>query len=1306
MGTTSDVIADRFEVERVAGEGGMGTVYRALDRLTGHPVAVKLIRGRLTSAAGRRFYREAQVLSTLEHPGIVRHVGHGVTGAGEMWLAMEWLEGLDLSSRLRLGWRPTLADALDLVHQAANALALAHSRDVVHRDVKPSNLFLVAGARGPHSRVKVVDFGLARATGTTQLTETGMILGTPNYMAPEQARGEDGVDGQVDVYALGCCLFELLTGRPPFTGTQGLAVLMKTLLEEPPRVSDLREAETPAVVDILVAALLAKDRDDRPANAEAVADAVAEIISGSHDGRPLLRTTPNPSLSARITASERRVVTVIASGGRWLGATAEMGVPRATPGPVEAWSALRDVVARYDAQLEQLVDGSLVVLMTDTGLPTEQAVRAARCALTMREVRPDVPVVVATGRALSQPGQPRGPVGEVIERAVERLYRLRAPVLGVDADTASLLPPRFDVAGEDDASLVLRAERDDGDELAVRTLLGQPTPFVGRRREVAQLEGCWDHAAGEPAAVAVLVSGGAGVGKSRLARELLTRVRTSDPAPTVLLGRAEALGGASPYALIGSAIRRWARIRAEAPPRRQHQALLAHIGRVVLDPAEAERAAAFIAEAIGLPHPTGDTGIALRAARRDARLMADQVRQAWLTWLEAECGAGPVLLVLEDMHWGDVSSLQLVDAALAALAEAPLMVVGLARPEVRERFPDLWRDQDLTTLAVRGLPKRAADQLTRHALGPDADDEVVRRVVDQADGNAFFLEELIRSAASDPTGALPDSVLGMVEARVASLGPDSRRLLRAASVFGATFGAPGVAALVGAEPDTRGVATQLEALASRELIARAGPAGSDSGAYRFRSGLLREAAYAMLTDEDRVLGHRLAGSFLESSGAAGPVALAEHYERGARRTEAGRWLGRAAKDALDGNDLVAALEHAARARACGVTGESLAAARLVEAEAFIFRGDIAAAVDAAAEVLGASAEGTAAWFRAMGYRVYGLSVLGREGELDPCVDALREVELADDDPLPSVMALTQAAYSQHVRGRYQDAADFVADAEGIAEGAGPLVEGRLAGVRAQIALSEGDVADAARHYEDAVERYVSCQYLRRACGMRISLGFCYSQGGRWDAAREQLQRGAAEAEALGLSHVVATAWHNLGLVLARCGQHESAREMEQRSISALNAEGDVRLEGAAHAYLALILRAAGDVEGAEAEARVATELLDAFPPVLILAYATLAEALLAQRRVDEALTASRRGMGHLLGLGGEAEEGESQLRLVHAQALRAAGDHVGACATISAARDRLLHRASRMTDANFRAGFLSDVPENSRTLALAAAWTR
>lgn len=292
LGVTRDevVIGDYLLEERVGG-GGMGVVYRGRHRESGERVAVKLLSPEARDERAR-FEREALALHAIRHPRVVRYLDHGVTEEGTPYLAMEWLEGCDLSRRLSsgpLGQR----EVLMLGIAAAEGLAAAHEAGLVHRDVKPGNLFLVGEQL---EEVRLIDFGIARGgvhATSTRLTATGSVLGSPHYMAPEQLRGEHDV--RTDVYGLGATLFESLTGHAPFAGVDAGAVLVAVVAEPAPAPSRSTPGISPAV-DALVLRMLAKDPRDRPRDMPAVIALIAD----------LLRDEASLSESAPLSRLERR----------------------------------------------------------------------------------------------------------------------------------------------------------------------------------------------------------------------------------------------------------------------------------------------------------------------------------------------------------------------------------------------------------------------------------------------------------------------------------------------------------------------------------------------------------------------------------------------------------------------------------------------------------------------------------------------------------------------------------------------------------------------------------------------------------------------------------------------------------------------------------------------------------------------------------------------------------------------------------------------------------------------------------------
>ena len=1306
-----DVIADRFEIEREAGVGGMGLVYRAIDRRSGGAVALKV----MLAAGGPdddRFAREAEVLAELAHPAIVRHVAHGRMQGGRRYLAMEWLDGEDLERKLATSGL-TVAESVALARRVAGALGAMHERGIVHRDVKPSNLFIPGG---DPARVTLVDFGVARwSRPSVTVTGTGAVIGTPAYMAPEQARGSRDVDARADVFALGCVLFECLTGRSPFAAEQVMAVLAKILLEDAPLVSDLGVA-VPAALDELVARMLAKERIRRPPHGGAVAAELAGLGPLQGNAR-----APASVTQPRLTGGERRLFSVLFVGdayrAREAAATAEtLAAGEITAGFVE----LTGVAEAYGFKLEALADGSIVGWLSGSGAATDQAARAARCAIAIQARAPEVPIALATGRGVV--GR-RSPAGEVIARGAEllRASSLRArprpaaepaapaapSPIRVDDVTAGLLDARFDVRG-DEGGLYLSGEHA---VEATRTLLGRSTPCVGREREIGTLLGLFDECVVEPAARAVVVTAPPGIGKSRLRAELLQRLRDRQGAggsPLELwMARGDPMRAGSTLGMIAQAVRSAAGVaEGQALPVRRSK-LRARVGRH-LGGKDLARVADFLGEIAGVP--PDPVGPELEAARRDATTMGDQARLAWEDFLAAECAAQPVVLVLEDLHWGDLASIRLVDGALAHLSSSPLLVLALARPEVHEAFGDLWSERGTVEIRLDPLSKSGSKRLVRAALGEGATEERVGWIVDRAAGNAFYLEELVRAEAAGAGSELPETVLAMVQARLESLDPEVRRVLRAASVFGQVFWAGGVAALVAGATRAIELGPALDELRRREIVRPRGE-GKFPGTpeLAFEHALLRDAAYAMLTEEDRRLGHRLAAEWLEGAGETEAIVVAEHFERGGDPARAAGWYARAAEQALAGNDFAAAIERSRRGRTSGAEGEALATLYTVAIDAHTHRGEFAEVKTAGHAALDLLPRGSARWCAALARTA---SAYARGGDYVWVEDAARQVaELAasgaaDAPSGPFVLASSLLAIMLLLEGRTAlvpgllDPLEPSLDAIVAGE---PSAAGRLLHARAVRAAHRGDPTGALQTAELAYGCFERAGDKRGLASHRASVGYAWTEIGRYDEAEACLAPALAEGERVGLRHVVARAQNNLGFALARLGRLEEALRLESLAVEGFEAMQDRRMTSSSRQYLAQILLAAGAEEDAERHARAALELVRDRSALAPLGRATLARVLLARGRLDEALALSELalpGLASVISSPGRA----AWIPLVHAEVLEARGDHEAARVAIAAAREGVLARAGQIARAEWRETFLTRVRENARILELAAAW--
>lgn len=1276
--------AERFEVLDHATAGGMGSIYRALDRLTGKEVALKTVNAGTMSDAEERFGREARVLCELSHPAIVRYVAHGRANDGALYLAMEWLDGHDLGTRLATD-PLTIAESVAVARRVAAALAHAHGHGVMHRDIKPRNVFLPGG---DVTRTTLIDFGIARVqNATTQLTGTGGAIGTPGYMAPEQAQGTGRLDARVDVFALGCVLYECLTGTAAFVGQNLLALLAKILLEEQPRARTLND-RVPADLDDLVAAMMSKAPEERPRDGTALLAAL-EALGPLPDAKPVPAGAPPKS----ITGGEQRLLSVIIAGDPHRVDLGD-GLTAATWNRAEK-HAILDVVAPYEARAERLADGTLLATLAGLGDAADQASRAARCAWALAQHLGDVPVALATGRGNTGRHLPTGAVIDQVCALLRSAVVQNAvgPTVLLDGATAKLLDGRFEIRPIG-ARHELRGIREGIEPPA--TLLGRPTKCVGRTRELLTLEATFAECVEESVARVALVTAPAGMGKSRLRHELVRRVRRSHPNVEIWIGQGDSLRAGAPFAILAQAVSRAAGMADAEPLNVRQQKLRQRIAQSVT-PEDVARVSEFIGELVGAPFPE-EGSVQLRAARQDAVLRGDQMRRAFEDWIDAEARRHPLVLVLEDMQWGDLPTVKLIDALLRHVAQRPVLVLALARPEVHEAFPALWEHRGVSELRLSGLTPRASTELVREVLGDALSEERAAKIVERAGGNAFWLEELIRSEAEGRGDQLPDTLVLMAQSRIERLDDQSRRVLRAASVFGQRFWRGAVRSLLGDASETGAVDRVLSLLEEREVIVAASSSrfpGEDQ--LEFRHALLRDAAYGMLTDKDRVLGHRLAAEWLEAAGEIDALTMAEHFERGEQAERAVSWFLRAGRQALEGNDHAAALSRAEKAVALGAAAEQLGEVRLLAAEAHKWRGENADAARAAAEAFELLPRGSTEWALAAGELA---AAHGKLGERDALAALARNLGDVEASAGAVAIAVARCATQLVLSGSLSLADQLLARLSAARE-PGPAVSAWMCEARAVREQAAGNPAARLRLAEAAAESFEQAGDLRNACLQRISVGFACVEIGATADAEAALKEALAVSERMGLVNSTPVASAQLARALAARGETDEAIALLEGTVREMERQENHRFAGIARGYLGPLLLQRGDVEGAERALRRALMALAAAPPLACSVHARLAQVLLARGDATTAVEEAKRGMV-ALERNVDAAFGESLVRLTYAQALLAAGRHDDARAVVDAALERLRVRAATLDDDASRRAAFENMPENRALEALAA----
>ncbi len=382
-------LADRYRLERELGAGGMATVYLAQDLRHDRRVAVKVLRPELAAVIGaERFLAEIRTTAHLQHPHILPLFDSGHAG-GLLYYVMPFVDGESLRGRLNREKQLPVAEAVRVAQEVAGALDYAHRHGVIHRDIKPENILLQDG------RALVADFGIALAlsqAGAGRMTETGMSLGTPYYMSPEQAMGERAISARSDVYALGAVTYEMLIGEPPFTGPTAQAVVAKVLTDEPRPPTHLRRSVPPAVEAAVLTAL-----EKLPADRFASAAEFATALSSTSATGPVRRTGPGRRPPGRATAVRAALLAALAGGliGSFL--LGRRAAPPASAEPLRVTVALAPEPSAVGPSFDLSPDGSRIIFrsrgVSGFGLKVQSLDRLEPTPLTGDESTTNLSVV-------------------------------------------------------------------------------------------------------------------------------------------------------------------------------------------------------------------------------------------------------------------------------------------------------------------------------------------------------------------------------------------------------------------------------------------------------------------------------------------------------------------------------------------------------------------------------------------------------------------------------------------------------------------------------------------------------------------------------------------------------------------------------------------------------------------------------------------------------------------------------------------------------------------------------------------------
>ena len=918
------VLADRYRLHDVLGHGGFGTVYKATQLTTGQHVAVKILHPppgsdpRRMAQRAARFRREMELCGRLHHPNIVRFIDTGTLDSGEQFAVFEYVPGRTLADVLRDDGPLAPAETRYLMAQVLDALSCAHAAGVVHRDIKPGNIMIVAS--GGRRNAVVLDFGIGTyaddSEDRTKLTASGEWLGSPSYSAPEQIAGR-APDRRSDLYSWGLVVVECLTGETVIRGTAG--ILLHQIGGEPvPVPPAIRESSLGRILD----RVLAKEPEARVASAQELLRALETCDLGD------LRWTPPPGPAGR-PADGTAPARAMHPGGEGGGAPTRAALRteiEARPvvlvccrlagrgGALDdlARAALRDCAQAIADQY----GGALAGVAGDHawlafGAPVAHEDDARRAALAALQLVGELDGLAAPAAADPAPRlaaraaihsglmthDGTGSIDAGLAAAAARLCERAEPgAVLASADVHALLRRQF-VFRELDAA-AYRIERPA--PTLDRSASGSDGPgMVGRQQELALLAQRWTAAQGGEGQVA-LVSGEPGIGKSRLVRELGRKLVDE---PHVLLEcRCVPEGQTSALAPAIELLDRLVQAEAPGAPRGQLAALEALLSRHGL-PLEASLPP--LAALLGLPED---------ARYPRPRVSPQRAKEATLDELAALFGAiaerQPLLLIVEDLHWADPTTLELV--GLLVREPPPRMLCVLtARPGLVPPWPGTSVLQIHLTSLSRDDTERLARALCAEQALPGG---ALAAIVERSDGVPLFVEEVARmllAAPADATSsrAIPQTLHGLLLARLDRLGR-ARETAQLAAAIGREFGEELL--LAASTLDAASVQDDLARLLGDGFISRRRRARHAT--YLFRHALIRDTAYESCPERRRLAIHARITAALEERfpevGAERPELLAHHHAAAGQRREAIGYARRAAERALQRSANQEAVTHA------------------------------------------------------------------------------------------------------------------------------------------------------------------------------------------------------------------------------------------------------------------------------------------------------------------------------------------------------------------------------------------------------------
>ena len=929
----------RYRIERELGRGGMGAVYLAHDGQLNRKVALKIPFFKADDGADavERFYREARAMATVQHANLCPIYD---VGQFEQWhfLTMAFINGQPLSHKLKEAGSLSLIQAVTLLKSVALAVQKAHEAGIVHRDLKPANIMLTSDLEPI-----IMDFGLARLhkAGEVELTHTGTVMGSPAYMSPEQVESRlSEIGPATDIWALGIILYQSVTGTRPFDGSLG-SIFAQIVSREPAPPSTLR-GELSAAFDAVCLKAISKAPSKRHASATEFANDLSRLLAGADDLSPTIQfraginagaagtgadspdSSDGSSASRSTREAELRQVTVAvfnyetddssvtsnsSSHSELLHKQSQsfaslVSEQVARFGGVTVVSSGQEVIAcfgfpqAFEDAPQRAVSTGLQVMRElsavgpdNTGLPAaSQAWVIVHSGEAVAEVFEGSP-----GSGVALVGDARNtamPLNAIVEPGTVALSSAAHQRVALYFECESLGAQR--VRGMAQPVELFKVMKEAASRNRVELVdPGNLTPLVGRDTELTILKDRWEQALDELGQIVLLV-GDAGLGKSRLIRELREHViREDSQGAAVIELRCSQYHQNAPYFPLVEFLSQLLRFEHHSTAERL-EIVVRYLRELQLDSADN---VALFCKMLGIATDSRFPSLNLPPAK-----LKERTEELLLLWLKQLIQVSPVLFIVEDLHWVDPSTVGLVERHVAQFEIDRALTLLTFRPE----FEPPWKSKPHTThIALNRLTKRQIGEMMRKRTHrKEIPEAILQQVIERTDGIPLFIEEfsavILESGILDRADAgvdsstllnvIPATLHDLLLARLDRMNAD-REVIQFAATIGREFSCELlVASCVLPEAELH---RELDKLVKAEILFQKGQ-GADAS-YIFKHALLQDAAYRSMLTKKRQATHRRIAEVLESRfpeiATSQPALLAQHFgEAGSTDKAIEYWL--------------------------------------------------------------------------------------------------------------------------------------------------------------------------------------------------------------------------------------------------------------------------------------------------------------------------------------------------------------------------------------------------------------------------------